>query len=146
MNMDLRLYSSIFLVNEKEEVLLVREGKEKVHGLWNFPGGHVEEGEEFAKAAIRETKEETGLDVHPSHLLKIFCGEYMGSLHFVFYAMQFSGTIRISDANILEAAWIPVADIESMKYELLHPYKFLSILESHKKKDLSDINIIDHRR
>ena len=32
------------------------------HG-WNFPGGHVEKGESFTESAVREVKEETGLDI-----------------------------------------------------------------------------------
>ena len=44
---------------------------------WEFPKGHVEEGETHLEAAIRETKEETGLtlrNIHPSfkHISKYF--------------------------------------------------------------------------
>lgn len=36
---------------------------------WTFPGGGVNEGEAFEQAAIREVKEETGLDVRGVRLL-----------------------------------------------------------------------------
>ncbi len=45
----------------KYAVLLI---KNKYTDFWSFPKGHVEEGENEYQTAIRETKEETGIDVH----------------------------------------------------------------------------------
>ena len=42
------------------EILLIRHIKS---GYWSFPKGHAEEGETEAETAMREIKEETGLDV-----------------------------------------------------------------------------------
>jgi 8-oxo-dGTP diphosphatase len=44
-------------------ILLIRRGTEPGRGLWSVPGGRVEPGETTAEAAVRETLEETGLDV-----------------------------------------------------------------------------------
>ena len=44
----------------KYAVLLI---KNKYTDFWSFPKGHVEEGENEYQTAIRETKEETGIDV-----------------------------------------------------------------------------------
>lgn len=50
-------------------VLLVHERK---HGqLWYFPAGRVEPGETFADAALRETKEESGVDVVLEGILRV---------------------------------------------------------------------------
>lgn len=43
-------------------------GKRRDNGLWTSPGGHVDEGEGIFEAAIREVKEESGLDVELSQL------------------------------------------------------------------------------
>ena len=47
------------IINDKKEVLLVHHNK----GHWDFPKGHVEEGETEVETAIREVKEETNIDV-----------------------------------------------------------------------------------
>ncbi len=46
-----------------DEVLLVRRGKAPRRGDWSLPGGAQELGETVFEAAVREAREETGLDV-----------------------------------------------------------------------------------
>ncbi len=47
-------------VGNDKKILLI---KNKNGGHWSFPKGHVEKGESEIQTALRETKEETGLDV-----------------------------------------------------------------------------------
>ena len=54
--------------NEKDEVLLVRE---KWDGRWSMPGGWSDVGFTPKEVAIKETKEETGLDVRAERLLAV---------------------------------------------------------------------------
>lgn len=53
------------LVFDKKGKLLIlkRSSKTKVGGLWSFPGGTIDKGEDVQEAAIRETHEETKLDI-----------------------------------------------------------------------------------
>ncbi|XP_027088401.2 nudix hydrolase 2 isoform X2 [Coffea arabica] len=53
-----------FVMNEKNEVLVVQEksGRFRGTGIWKFPTGVVDEGEDISAAAVREVKEETGVD------------------------------------------------------------------------------------
>lgn len=51
------------VVDDDGRVLLVQRGHEPERGRWTVPGGRLEEGESAAEAAVREVREETGLDV-----------------------------------------------------------------------------------
>jgi len=44
-------------------LLLIRRGQEPGRGLWSLPGGRCEPGESAAETAVREVREETGLEV-----------------------------------------------------------------------------------
>jgi nucleoside triphosphatase len=52
----------VFIFNQAGELLLLKS--HKWFDKYVVPGGHVELGERLEEAAIREAKEETGLDVH----------------------------------------------------------------------------------
>ena len=52
--------------------MLVRRAIEPGYGKWVFPGGYVDRGEEITLAAIREAREESGLDVRIDRLINIY--------------------------------------------------------------------------
>lgn len=52
-------------------VLLVQRGREPMKGRWTIPGGLVEVGEMLHEAVVRETREETGLQVEPIELVEL---------------------------------------------------------------------------
>lgn len=63
-------FSGAVITNEKGEILLQkRSGTENV---WGLPGGAVEIGESIEEAAIRELKEETGLDIKVEYLIGVY--------------------------------------------------------------------------
>jgi ADP-ribose pyrophosphatase YjhB (NUDIX family) len=55
-----------------ERVVLVRRATKPGRGLWSYPGGYLEMGETLEEGAIRETREETGLDVKIMGLLGVY--------------------------------------------------------------------------
>jgi 8-oxo-dGTP diphosphatase len=60
--------AAAIVLNEKNELLLIKGPRRG----WEMPGGQVEEGESLTDAVIRETKEESGIDIE---VIK-FCGVF----------------------------------------------------------------------
>lgn len=51
------------LIVQDDSIVLIKRGCEPSKGMWGLPGGYIEYGEEPHIAALREAKEETGLDI-----------------------------------------------------------------------------------
>ena len=89
-------------------LLLVRRGRPPSAGLWSLPGGRVEPGETPAEAAVREVREETGLDVALGHLLAtVELGEFL--VH-DFAAHVVGGELRAGD-DAADARWCTVDEV-----------------------------------
>jgi ADP-ribose pyrophosphatase YjhB (NUDIX family) len=64
-----RLVVTTLPVNDAGELVLLRRGIEPGRGLWAQPGGFLEIDETVHQAAIRETREETGLVIEPGEII-----------------------------------------------------------------------------
>jgi mutator protein MutT len=82
------------ILNEKEEVLLLRRADGKFKGCLTMPGGKVEPGETLSEAMIREVKEETNLDVIGHQFINKFYFPKIDVEVGIFFA-QTSGTIDL---------------------------------------------------
>lgn len=67
-----RLVVSTIPVTDEGRVLLIRRGLEPGRGRWAQPGGFLEVDETASEGAIRETLEETGLDVRLGEILGLY--------------------------------------------------------------------------
>jgi ADP-ribose pyrophosphatase YjhB (NUDIX family) len=84
-------------------LILVRRAIEPGYGKWVFPGGYVDRGEPLTVAAIREAREECGLDVRLDGLVNIY--SYPGKAPvIVVYAATALGGVLCGDEECLEAA------------------------------------------
>jgi len=57
---------------EDGRILLIRRGKDPFKGQWAAPGGRIEDDETAEECAIREMKEETGLDIEVGPLVGVY--------------------------------------------------------------------------
>lgn len=91
------------------KILLIKRRNEPGKGLWAVPGGKVEYGETLRDAAVREVKEETGLDIVVGPL--IWSGESISAHgHLVlidFLGSVLGGELAASD-DAEQALWVDV--------------------------------------
>jgi ADP-ribose pyrophosphatase YjhB (NUDIX family) len=86
------------IVERDGEVLLVRRRMNPRKGLWSFPAGFVDFDEAPAEAAVRECREETGLQVEIVDLVAVIAGAEDGDADIVIvYRARVVGGQRVDD-------------------------------------------------
>ena len=115
--------------------VLVQARKSKTWPGVAFPGGHVEKGEPFTDAVIREVQEETGLTISSPRLcgIKDWCEDGVRHVVLLYRAEQFTGTLRSSDEG--EVWWAELADLPSLN---LASSDMLDLLRVFEEDDLSE--------
>jgi ADP-ribose pyrophosphatase YjhB (NUDIX family) len=90
------------ITTDDGRIVLVRRAIEPGFGLWVFPGGYVDRGEQVTAAAIREAREESGLEVVIGDLVNIY--SYPGSAPIIIvYTATVAGGELCGDDECLEA-------------------------------------------
>jgi ADP-ribose pyrophosphatase YjhB (NUDIX family) len=83
------------------------------NGLWQLPGGVLEEGERLTEAVVREVAEETGIEVVVGRPSGIYESPSHGIVSIVFSCSYAGGELRTSDES-RAVAWVPRAEIEDL--------------------------------
>ncbi|MCP4429064.1 MAG: NUDIX hydrolase [Chloroflexi bacterium] len=101
---------SVFAVKE-EQVLLGERKNDFGVGKWALPSGYIEFDEDFLTAAIREVKEETGLDAAIQAIIHVESGFVSPRFHFFtvyLLAEIVSGELKAGD-DATAVAWFPLS-------------------------------------
>jgi ADP-ribose pyrophosphatase YjhB (NUDIX family) len=122
--------ASVLVTDDHGAILLQRRAD---NGLWALPGGTMQLGESIATAAVRETKEETGLDVEitgligiytdPRHVIAYPDGEVRQQFNVCFMGRVIGGSLTISG----ESTAIEFVDVARLDTLEMHPTTRLRI-------------------
>ncbi|CAA7060248.1 unnamed protein product [Microthlaspi erraticum] len=119
LNASHRVRVGAVVLNPNQEILVVQEkhGTLRGSGVWKIPTGVVDEGEEIFTAAIREVKEETGIDTEFLEILA-FCQYHesffaKSDLFFICLLRPTSFDIQKQDLEIEAAQWMRFEDSAS---------------------------------
>ncbi|WOK95231.1 nudix hydrolase 2 isoform X2 [Canna indica] len=109
-----RVRVGAFVMNEKREILVVQEKNGILRGMWKFPTGVIEQGEDIHVGAMREIKEETGIDTEFVEILAFRQSHnaFFEKSDFFFMCMlrPLSRDICIQELEIEAAQWMPVEE------------------------------------
>lgn len=95
--------AAAIVLNDQNEILLIR-GPQRG---WEMPGGQVEEGESLTQAAIRETKEEAGVDIE----IIRFCGIFQNVEECIcntLFLARYTGGTPVATNESLETRFFPI--------------------------------------
>lgn len=132
----------VFLFNPCSELLIQRRSPHHVSlpGKWDqSAAGHVDEGEEYAAAAVRELREEVGIENVPlKEIVKFYFNETdepkIKKRFNVLFVGHNDGTSQIDDYEVSDARWISLPDLEKWMDEKPDDFTqgFIKCLEAYK--------------
>jgi 8-oxo-dGTP diphosphatase len=102
-------------------VLLIRRGRPPLKGAWSLPGGRIEWGERACDAALRELREETGIEAEMLGLLDVVDGLFSGAdgavaAHYVLvdYAAVWTAGEPVAGDDAAAAAFHPLDRLDDL--------------------------------
>jgi ADP-ribose pyrophosphatase YjhB (NUDIX family) len=104
-----RLVVSTLPVTESGELVLIRRAIEPAYGTWAQPGGFLEADETAIQGAIRETLEETGLEVRPTSIVGLYSQPSSAVVVVAYEATIVGGEARVTDEALEVATFAPHA-------------------------------------
>ena len=102
-------------------LLLIKRRNDPYKGQWALPGGFVENDEDLEAAAIRELKEETGMELHEMGQLAAFGTPGRDPrgrcVSVVYYAITKTMDHVAGSDDAAEAKWVNVKEISTLAFD-----------------------------
>ena len=119
------VYCVVDILIEKDgKIVLIRRANDPFKGSRAIPGGFVDPGETAERAAVREAKEETGLDVEVTDIVGVYSDPERdprgASLSVAFAAKVTGGELKGGD-DASDAEWADLSKVGGMKIAFDHP-------------------------
>lgn len=132
------------VIKKDNKFLLVQEAQKDCAFKWNLPAGRLDEGETILEGAIREIKEETGLQVELKGLLQIGNKKLnnVDLISIIFLAHPLTDKIKFDNNEIMDAKWFTYDEIMNMKENLRSPELIIGAIEKAYNNDYVSLDLI----
>ena len=111
---------AVLVINDRGQVLLGKRGEKSIYpGKWCLPCGYIEYDETYFEAAIRETKEETGIISPPDGILNVVSNMFDNGVHSLVVVMisYYHGSEPLKPGDdIIDASWFDVDDLPPLAF------------------------------
>lgn len=121
----LKTMAELVLLAEDNTILLLRRSDDDTRrpGQWDVAGGHVDAGETVTAAAVRETKEEAGIEIEQSALTLLYSiskpWDSSLSCTWLFFGAHVKKTDPVLSHEHIDFAWVSLENaIDMIEYDL----------------------------
>ena len=98
--LDPQVAVATIIQDDRNQIVLVKRAIEPGYGKWVMPGGYVDRGEEVKVAAVREAREEVGLDVQLGRLINVYSYPGRAPVIIVYAATILGGCLACDDEGL----------------------------------------------
>ena len=111
------------IIVDDDKVVLVQRLNNPYKDYWALPGGFVEYGEKVEHAAVREAKEETGLNIELKHIVGVYSDanrDPRGHTVSIVYMANIVGGQLKSDSDAKDVKYFEVSELNKMDLAFDH--------------------------
>lgn len=117
----------IVLIKDNK-ILLGQRVKSEDIKLWSLPGGSIEIGEDNKLGAIREVKEECGLNIDEDDIYLIGMDIDDNNIDYTYYTRKFTGNLIAKEDEMINFTWFTIEEILILNEKgLIYPAASISI-------------------